>query len=371
MTDFAECNESSSSSIKTFILIDGIRKEIKDIMAERKEYYFKPPSIFLSWMASCIKDDRDFPILYMFFNVAVMTLPAAAIVFACESHLLGFIYWIINTALFQERFLIGLHYYSHRGLFKNTTLNTIVPLVFSPFFGMPSGMYYLHHVIMHHSENNLDQWDLSSTEPFQRDKVTHFLFYWLRFAFAVWIELPLYAWKRSRYTQALSTAFFIFAFWAVMAILYFVNPCGTFWVFLFPLAVNSFLLMLGNWSQHIFVDPNNPRSNYHLAYNVINDQCNQRSFNDGYHIEHHLNSKRHWSELPSNFQQNYATYAKEDAIVFENLDPIKVGILVFLEKYNVLAKHLVQFRTPPRSAAEVEAFLRSRLVPIPRHAKTK
>ena len=353
------------------VLVDGIRKEIKDIGAERKEYYFKPPLILFCWIAPCIKDERDFPIFYMLFNVVVMTLPAAMFVFAWESHLLGFIYWIMNTALFQERFLIGLHYYSHRGLFKNKIMNTMVPLVVSPFFGMPSGMYYLHHVIMHHSENNLNQWDLSSTEPFQRDKITHFLFYWLRFVFAVWIELPLYAWKRSRYIETLSVVCFVFVYWVLMAILFLVNPCGTFWVFLFPLAFNSFLLMLGNWSQHLFVDPDNPRSNYHLTYNVINDECNQRSFNDGYHIEHHVNSKRHWSELPSNFKQSLATYAKEDAIVFENLNPIKVGIFVFLEKYNVLAKHLVQFRTPPRSPAEVETFLRSRLVPIAKHAKTK
>ena len=311
-----------------------------------------------------IKDHRDLPMLYMLFNVVVTTIPAAAVVFACGSNWLGLAYWICNMALFQERFIIGLHYYSHRGLFKNPTINAIVPLLLSPFFGVPSGMYHLHHCIMHHSENNLKGWDLSSTEPYQRDSVCHFLIYWMRFLFAVWVELPFYAFRRQRYGLALSAATAIVCFWVALLVLYALNPCGTFWVFMVPTVVNSFLMMMGNWSQHIFVDPLKSRSNYHLTYNVVNDECNQRSFNDGYHTEHHLNSRKHWSELPASFAENIKTYAAEDAIVFEKLDPITVGLLVFLQKYDTLAKHLVQFRKPARTTAEVETFLRARLVPI-------
>ena len=51
---------------------------------------------------------------------------------------------------------------------------------------------------MHHVENNLDGWDLSSTEPYQRDNFLHFIYYYLRFLLAIWIELPFYAWRRSR-----------------------------------------------------------------------------------------------------------------------------------------------------------------------------
>ncbi len=51
---------------------------------------------------------------------------------------------------------------------------------------------------MHHVENNLDKWDLSSTEPYQRDNLLHFFYYYLRFLFAIWFELPYYALKRNR-----------------------------------------------------------------------------------------------------------------------------------------------------------------------------
>lgn len=44
-------------------------------------------------------------------------------------------------------------------------------------------------------------------------------------------------------------------------------------------------------SQHIFVDPANPRSDYRLTYNCVDCPDNSRTFNDGYHIVHHLNSQ--------------------------------------------------------------------------------
>ena len=112
------------------------------------------------------------------------------------------------------------------------------------------------------------------------------------------------------------------------------------------------------------MDPLKPRCNYHLAYNVVNDGCNQRSFNDGYHVEHHLNPRRHWTDLPGSFAENVGRYAEEDAVVFEGVDNMAVGVLVMLGRYDVLARHLVQLREPARTRGEGEEFLRARLVPI-------
>ena len=56
-------------------------------------------------------------------------------------------------------------------------------------------------------------------------------------------------------------------------------------------------------SQHIFIDPSKPRSAYGMSYNCVNFSGNQRSFNDGYHTIHHLNSKLHWTQLPQHFIQ--------------------------------------------------------------------
>jgi hypothetical protein len=49
------------------------------------------------------------------------------------------------------------------------------PYLLAPLFGVPPGVYRLHHVIMHHVEDNAAGWDLSSTEPFQRDSALSFV----------------------------------------------------------------------------------------------------------------------------------------------------------------------------------------------------
>lgn len=67
-----------------------------------------------------------------------------------------------------------------------------------------------------------------------------------------------------------------------------------------PLLTRSF----GNCrSQHIFIDPSRPHSAYGMSYNCVSFSGNQRSFNDGYHTIHHLNSKLHWTQLPQQFIQ--------------------------------------------------------------------
>ena len=53
--------------------------------------------------------------------------------------------------------------------------------------------------------------------------------------------------------------------------------------------------------QHMFINPANPRSAFGMAYNCVASPDNSCTFNDGYHILHHLNSMTHWSDLPQRF----------------------------------------------------------------------
>ena len=126
-------------------------------------------------------------------------------------------------------------------------------------------MYKLHHLIMHHGENNLFPYDLSSTEPYQRDSFVHFLHYWLRFTLAAWAELPYYAYCKGRMDLLSDVLWMETSWFATLFLCYRVNPVGTFYVFLLPYCVTSLGLMFGNWSQHIFIDPENSRSNHGLA----------------------------------------------------------------------------------------------------------
>ena len=105
-------------------------------------------------------------------------------------------------------------------------LNIIPSYLLSPFFGIPAGMYFLHHCVMHHVENNIFPWDVSSTEPYQRDNFLHFLHYWLRFLIAIWVELPYYAWVRGRKAMAVSSAACILGTLVGYALLYQVSASG-------------------------------------------------------------------------------------------------------------------------------------------------
>ena len=79
--------------------------------------------------------------------------------------------------------------------------------------------------------------------------------------------------------------------------------------------------------------------NYGLTYNCINHFENQKTFNDGYHIIHHIKSVRsatlgnntcllltrvplrvrpglHWTQLPTEFENTLAKHADEGALTF-------------------------------------------------------
>jgi len=345
----------------------------KDINATRNEYLFSTPAVITRWLHNAVNDPRDLPIAFLFFNVTLITLPAAAAVFYIADWRVGLLYFVTNLLTFQERFILGLHYSSHLPLFKPkyALLNQWAPLVLCPFFGLPSGMYYLHHCVMHHKENNVFPWDVSTTEPYQRDNPLHFICYWLRFLVAIWVELPYYAAKRGRYKMCAQGVSTILGYFGCLKLLYSVYPVGTTWTLIVPLTAGSFVLMLGNWSQHVFVSPTlhqmdmkRRHVNYHLTYNIVDAPFNQKTFNDGYHIEHHIHSRRHWSEMPAHSLAAINEYANEDAIVFKNLDFIAVGVLIFCRAYKILARNFVDVRSTKRSDAEIEALLRSRLVPI-------
>src|SRR5690242_11046165 len=53
------------------------------------------------------------------------------------------VYKMKFSTIFMIRFILTLHFSSHRKIFpKNSPLNWVAPYVFSPLFGMPGGLYY-------------------------------------------------------------------------------------------------------------------------------------------------------------------------------------------------------------------------------------
>ena len=174
--------QSSAEPCQGCNATDRLHAAIKrDLCAQRREFVFLPP-LAVQWrLRRLLCDPRDVPNAYLLFNLLVTAAPAAGALFALPpSHCLGAVYLAVLYAVFLARFLVALlHVTQHRRLFTGKEavlalpgvhfsikqdmtgslwqcagcrrLNFIAPHLLAPLFGVPSGLYGLHHVIMHHT----------------------------------------------------------------------------------------------------------------------------------------------------------------------------------------------------------------------------
>ena len=235
-----------------------------DLTAQRREYFFEMPFV-RRILTPFLRNPKDIVLVLTYSNVLLFLLPVSALVFwICSTralgpytHLVKYFYWCYYLIPFGEPYILAMHYSSHRPIFGAplTWLNSVVHNFLGPFFGIPGCLYTLHHVVMHHTENNHGL-DLSSTEPYQRDSVLGLLCYVLRFVLLTPIELFLYAIKTKRsdwiWTFVLGVGTYV-AFVIVLSC--HVSFEATLAVFLGPYLVTMTALAVGNFSQHIFIDP--------------------------------------------------------------------------------------------------------------------
>jgi fatty acid desaturase len=277
--------------------------------------------------------------------------------------LLAPVYWLALGAVFLDRFTLMLHCTSHRPLFKPAyrKMNVIIPWLLGPFFGQTPNSYFVHHMGMHHLEENLED-DLSSTLCYQRDRFSHWLRYCGRFLFVGFVDLIRYfsARRRSRLLRRFVVGEAIY-FTAMVALLLW-NPAATLVVFVVPLLAIRTLMMMGNWGQHAFVSQDHPDDPYLASITCINSRYNRRCFNDGYHIGHHVSARTHWTEYPAQFEASLAEYGKKDAIVFEGLDFFTVWLLLMTKRWKRLARAFVQLPgAAPRDEEAIIALLKGRV----------
>jgi len=157
----------------------------------------------------------------------------------------------------------------------------------------------------------------------------------------------------------------------VVSSLYSWKPVPTLWAFVIPYIMSSFLLMFGNWSQHIFVDPTRPENDYTLTYNCVAHKDNQQTFNDGYHVIHHLNSRLHWSEMPQKFIDTIDQHGREGALTFKGIGFFEVGAGCMLGQLGWLADHVVPNNSKPMSKEQLVAMFKERLKPVKRSKAVK
>jgi hypothetical protein len=321
-----------------------------------------------------VNDERDLPFLRVLLTSGLV-LGAGAIYLYWPGNFrwwIGALYLAINIGLFLPPYTLLLHNVSHRPLFKREYqgMRRIVPWMWGPLFGQTPESYYLHHLAMHHVEGNMPE-DASSTLPYQRDSFVGFLHYWGRFFLIGLWDLGRYFWVRKRYRFAKRLIAGEVVYLAALAALLAVNWRATLVVFVIPLVLIRFLMLAGNWGQHAFIDARDPSNSYWNSITCINSGYNRRCFNDGYHIGHHIEMTRHWTDMPADFERNIPEYVRHDAIVFEGIDFFGVWACLMLKRYDWLARRYVDLGDSGRSQDEIIALLkkRTRLFPLP-HPET-
>lgn len=278
--------------------------------------------------------------LLLYFTTSV---PSAIFLF------FGTFTWIhgVLHALMQFSYMgaytLMMHQHIHmRGVLNKrfAIFDQLFPYLTDPLMGHTWNSYFYHHVKHHHVEGN-GPGDLSSTMSYQRDSLPHFLHYFGRFILFVWLELPLYFVSRKRYNLAAKTLFWEVGSYVMLYSAYKFNPQAMICVLFLPFVLMRFGMMVGNWGQHAFVDPDEPDSDYRSSITLIDVPSNRYSFNDGYHTSHHLNPLRHWREHPNSFLKSRHVYASQNALVFHNIDYIMITIKLIMKDYEHLAKCMV------------------------------
>jgi fatty acid desaturase len=119
-------------------------------------------------------------------------------------------------------------------------------------------------------------------------------------------------------------------------------------------------MMLGNWTQHAFIDPIEPENPYKNSINCLNIRYNHIAWNDGYHTSHHEKPVLHWTEHPHAFLNNVDKYAENRAVVFDGIAYPGIFISLMRKRYDVLAKHFVNINGIYESEDEVISMLKER-----------
>lgn len=259
--------------------------------------------------------------------------------------------------------ILMLHNTMHRPFIKDHKLVAwLHPYLMSFFLGIPMS-YREHHLGMHHAEDNMQK-DLSSTLPYQRDSFLHFLVYFSRFFFLGIVEVTAYLAQAKK--KKMARRLFLGELWHYALI------AGALWVdvrfglaaFLLPYFICRFMMMVGNWGQHAFINVEHKNNGLANAITCINVAYNTRCFNDGYHIGHHLRANRHWTELPGDFEKNVGLYRREGALVFAGIDFFMVSVLLWTGQWQTLARCFVRLDGDARTDEEIIAVLQSRVKPV-------
>jgi fatty acid desaturase len=228
-----------------------------------------------------------------------------------------------------------------------------------PFFGHTPETYFVHHMAMHHVENNMPD-DASSTLAYKRDSLRGFILYVGRFLFLGFRDTFMYLFNRKRKKLYMRLSYGEISFYLFCTGMCFVNLQATLFIFIIPFVFARIVMMLGNWAQHSFIDKNDPENNFTSAINCINTKYNHTCWNDGYHTVHHLRPGLHYTEIPGEFLKLQDTFAEKKTFIFDGIHYLHIFTWLMTKRYDKLADNLVNINGTFSSREEAIALMKER-----------
>lgn len=318
--------------------------ELTDPVFEEKQRYSRYDRFWLR----IVRDKRDLPFIYLLSRIHILVLPVAILLFT--PLFTGWVWWAVavpyfymSQLYFKGRFGLMFHCLCHRKILKSPwqqPFHTYITWIVCPLFGHAPEGYFSHHIGMHHIENNMPD-DTSSTMRYQRDSLRGFLAYFFRFIFSGVINTLRYLFvrKRKKLYQRFTIGEYVYMLFCI--VMCFVNLKATLVVFVVPLLFARLVMMLGNWTQHSFIDSTEPGNLYRNSINCINTIYNHTCWNDGYHIIHHLRPGMHYTDMPGEFLKRKDEFARQKAIVFDGIHYLHIFTWLLTKRYDKLADNLV------------------------------
>lgn len=241
--------------------------DLKDIGADIRKCLIGP---YITYTQCIVRNPNDVVFLTHLLLYFATSLPSAILLYRSFSWYGAILHWAMQL-WYCGPFTILLHNHIHNnGLLAKrfAVVDNLWPYILEPLMGHTWHSYYYHHVKHHHVENNGPE-DLSSTVRYQRDELLDFLIYLGRFILFIWIELPLYFFRKKRIMYGIKILFWELSNYLFIALMAKYNLRATLFVLIIPLLQMRCAMMIGNWGQHALIDEVEPTSDLRSSITLI------------------------------------------------------------------------------------------------------
>ena len=225
---------------------------------------------YITWAQSVVRNPVDVVFLTHMILYLSTSVPSAAFLYYHFTWVHAIFHCLLQLS-YCGSFTLMLHNHIHNnGLLKKeyAWFDSIWPYILEPLMGHTWDSYYYHHVKHHHVEGNGPE-DLSSTIRYQRDELSHFLMYVGRFVAFIWIELPMYFFRKRKFGLAFRAAASEMAAYLLIYLAARSDFFPTLFVLIIPLFLMRIGLMIGNYGQHALVDDVDPASDFRSSITLI------------------------------------------------------------------------------------------------------